>query len=157
MTNHTHTLKDKAFELAGEITLNLNQCKSPNEFIKTSLAALSEIKTHHDVVYAYVVDCQIMYIGESGESFATRFTRHINGVSQQGKKPIPSRVRWREMLNSGGKAQIYIHQCATSNYHSEEVSLRVGFESALITKFNPPLNSPRKAQKRKMVGPKSDN
>lgn len=151
MTNHTHSLKDKAFELAGEISLNLNKCNTPIEFIKASLAALSEIKNHHDVVYAYVVDDKIMYIGESGESFAIRFTRHINGVSQQGKKPIPSRVRWRELLNSGGKAQIYIHQCATSNYHSEEVSLRVGFESALITKFNPPLNSPRKAQKRKMA------
>lgn len=151
MTNHISILKDKVFEFAGEITLNLNECKTPIEFIKASLSALSEIKNHHDVVYAYVLDGQIMYIGESGESFATRFTRHINGVSQQGKKPIPSRVRWREMLNKGGKAQIYIHKCATSNYHSEEVSLRVGFESALITKFNPPLNSPRKAQKRKMV------
>lgn len=141
-------LKDRGFELAGNIKLNLSSY-TPNEFIKASLASLSDIKDHLDVVYVYLVDGQIAYVGESGESFSTRFTRHIRGVSQ--KEPIPSRVRWKELLNSNGLAEIHIHKCGAIDYLGEEVSPRVGFESALITKFNPPLNSPRKSQKRKMA------
>ncbi len=149
MTAHKSFLESKTFELAGDITLNLGEYSTPNEFIKTSLNMLADIKDHEDVVYIYLVDNKIAYVGESGESFAIRFKRHINGVSQ--KKSIPSRERWRELLKNGGVAQIYIHKCTPLDYLGESVSPRVGLESALITKFNPPLNSPKKAQIRKMT------
>lgn len=141
------TLNSLGFELAGEIDLNLNG--NPREFIDASLGKLSHIKDHLDVVYIYFVNNQIAYVGESGESFAIRFKRHIKGVSQKGS--IPSRERWKEMLNNGKTAHIYIHKCEPLDYLGEEVSPRVGFESALITKFNPPLNKPKKAQIRKMA------
>ena len=147
--NNASFLKEHGFNLAGNIALNMSDCATSNEFIKASLLSLSDAKDFHDVVYVYLVDGRIVYVGESGESFATRFTRHIRGVSQ--KAPIPSRVRWKELLTSNGSAQIYIHKCGVVDYFGEEVSPRVGFESALITKFNPPLNSPRKAQKIKMA------
>lgn len=83
MTAHKSFLESKTFELAGDITLNLGEYSTPNEFIKTSLNMLADIKDHEDVVYIYLVDNKIVYVGESGESFAIRFKWHINGVSQK--------------------------------------------------------------------------
>lgn len=151
MTNHTSRLQERGFELAGDLTLDIGNYTKPSQFIKASLESLTDIKDHMDVVYVYVVDGVIVYVGETGENFSTRFKRHINGVMSTSKEPIPSRLRWRELLGSNGVAQIYIHKCQTSDYFGEQVSLRGGFESALISKFDPALNSPREAQKRKMI------
>lgn len=151
MTNSTALLQERGFEFAGDIQLNMSQYTKPSEFIKTALAGLSNIKDHIDAVYVYVVQDEIVYVGETGENFSTRFKRHINGVMSTSKKTIPSRVRWRELLASNGVAQIYIHRCQSADYFGEQVSSRVGFESALISKFDPPLNSMRESQKRKMA------
>lgn len=151
MTQHKLLLQERGFEHAGDIHLNMGEYTKPSEFIKSALNGLSQIKDHIDAVYVYVVDGEIVYVGETGENFSTRFKRHINGVMSTSKKPIPSRVRWRELLGSKGIAQIYIHRCQSADYFGEQVSSRVGFESALISKFNPPLNSPRESQKRKMA------
>lgn len=151
MTKHASLLKKRNFELAGEINLNVGDYDKLSGFIKASLANLSDIKDHRDVVYVYVVDGVIAYVGETGENFSTRYKRHINGVMSTKKEAIPSRVRWRKLLGSKGVAQIYIHKCDSVDYCGEKVSLRGGFESALISKFKPELNSLREAQKRKMA------
>jgi GIY-YIG catalytic domain. len=97
-----------------------------------------------DVLYAFVVDGELMYIGKTTKGLTSRMSNYKNAHSSQ---PTNTRnqKRIRECLLRNQSVEIYVlPDNGLLKYGGFHINLATGLEDSLIKELNPPWNGGRK-------------
>ena len=123
------------FKKRGEFVLNSGEmqatiCKSGN--------------TDSHIIYAHVVDGEVVYIGESSTTFRNRMRLYL---THEGSTNVRVREHLMKELVAGKKVEIYYYKPATVVIDSTlTVNPYVSIEQAIIGKLRPILNKKDTAQ-----------
>lgn len=92
------------------------------------------------ILYAFVVDGVVKYIGKSQQTLRKRINLYKNGDHSQ-KTNIRVRKKITEALLNKNIVSIYVFINKIPLYYSDmEIDLAAGLESGMIAKFNPEWN-----------------
>ena len=93
-----------------------------------------------EILYAFVIGDQVMYIGKSVKTLAQRMYGYQRPGSTQ-RTNVANHNKLRERLTNGDQIEILVF---VDNEHKTHrgfpISLAAGMEDGLIKKFNPPWN-----------------
>jgi hypothetical protein len=93
-----------------------------------------------DILYAFVSDGQVMYIGKTTMPLSKRMYGYQNPGPTQ-LTNIANNAQLRQLLNSGHSVEIYILLDTSNLQHAGfRVSLAAGLEDSLIGTIRPPWN-----------------
>ncbi len=97
-----------------------------------------------NILYAFVVDDMVMYIGKSVQSFRAR----MQGYRSPGKSQltnIRNNGNLRQALESGKRVALYVlPDNGLLHYGGFHVNLAAGLEDALVRELCPPWNGGKK-------------
>jgi len=98
-------------------------------------------KMKKEVVYAFVSDNDVYYIGKSDDTLHGRMTNYKSGKEENKSGITNKKVRSKinEILGSGGKVEIYVLSDIELNHKGFKVSLSSGIEPSLIKALDPNL------------------
>ncbi len=107
---------------------------------------LSKHNLAKNILYAFVTEGRILYIGKSSSSL----TQRLNGYSTPGPTQstnIKNHKKISELLEEGKRVEIYVFAPAEDEilYRGIQLNLAAGLEDSLIAKFQPIWNEIGKA------------
>jgi hypothetical protein len=105
---------------------------------------LSRLATQRNILYAFVCDGEVKYIGKTVSPLATRMSGYRNPSPSQTTN-IRNNARIAEMLATGAAVDIYaLPDNGLLHYGRFHVNLAAGLEDDLIRVIDPPWNGGRK-------------
>lgn len=108
------------------------------------VCGLTRHATQKNVLYAFVCDGEIKYIGKSKSSLATRMSQYRNPAPSQTTN-VRNNHRITELLAAGGSVDIYaLPDSGLLHYGRFHLNLAAGLEDDLIRVIDPPWNGGRK-------------
>lgn len=126
-------LLEVGFQLAGHWQLE-------GEALRLELLRFA---TRRNVLYAFVSDGQVMYIGKTTQSLSTRMRGYLNPSATQTTN-INNNRRIKELLQIGAAAQILVlPDNGLLRYGGFHINLAAGLEDDLIRTVDPPWNGGR--------------
>jgi hypothetical protein len=105
---------------------------------------LSRLATQRNILYAFVCDGEVKYIGKTVSPLATRMSGYRNPSPSQTTN-IRNNARIAEVLAAGAAVDIYaLPDNGLLHYGRFHVNLAAGLEDDLIRVIDPPWNGGRK-------------
>jgi len=95
------------------------------------------------ILYAFVIDGQVMYIGKSIRTLRQRMYNYMNPGPTQPTN-IANNARIAEALRANKTIHLYVFQPDPSTYQGIPLNLAAGLEDGLIAAFKPPWNGSTK-------------
>ena len=89
------------------------------------------------VVYAHTIDEEIVYVGETSNTFYQRMYYYCN---HKGRTNVRVREYMMDMIEEGREVKTYMHKPEQILYESVKINPYVAIEQALIDKIKPILN-----------------
>lgn len=144
--NHIDKLKQFGFSRIGEFTggedlIALKQDGNLSSYINDKLKTMGEIAKIKNVIYAYVVDDLVVYLGESERTFRERYNNHIRNLVDFAIEGKPAYLRWVEFFKTTNRYEIWQMPAPRVNVMGLEIVIRQDFETALIGVFDPMMNT----------------
>lgn len=134
MENPLGRLKAIGFIVAGVWKLNGERI----------ICDLNELATVRNVLYAFVVDGELMYVGKTVQPLRTRMAGYKCPGSTQSTN-IRNNQNIRESLASGKTVDLYVlPDNGLLHYGNFHVNLAAGLEDSVVRELNPPWNGGRK-------------
>lgn len=131
MINDLEFLSSLGFELIGGWFLNF----SGIDF------HLQKYKDKNNILYAFVVDEKIMYVGKSTQTLYKRMMGYKNPGPTQSTN-INNNARIRKNLSENHPVLVYVFvQSEDYLYRGVNINLAAGLEDNLISLLNPPWNA----------------
>jgi hypothetical protein len=131
MENNLQSLLDLGFESVGEWKLRFDQLSFQ----------IDRYKEKKNILYAFVGDGKILYIGKSDQTLYQRMNGYKNPGPTQSTN-INNHSRMKGNLEQNKRTLIYIFfQKEDLIYRGVNVNLAAGLEDNLITIFKPPWNN----------------
>lgn len=127
-------LIDISFRIAG--TWNLD-----GEGISCDLNDLAAVR---NVLYAFAVDGELMYVGKTVQTLRARMTGYRNPGPTQSTN-IKNNSNIRHCLEQGKRVEIYVlPDNGLLHYGRFHVNLAAGLEDSVVRELNPPWNGGQK-------------
>lgn len=107
-------------------------------------AAMTKEAQHVGVIYAYVENGEVVYIGETERTYIARQRNHLMNVYFTDHRRTAAVSKWQEFFASTAGYDIYILPAPVLEYAGLLVSLRQDLETTLVGMFSPRLNTRKK-------------
>lgn len=105
---------------------------------------LTEFATARNILYAFVIDGDLNYIGKTTQSLRARMAGYKTPGPTQSTN-IRNHARIRELLTAGAHVEIFALPDSGLLYYGEfHVNLAAGLEDSLVRDLSPPWNGERK-------------
>lgn len=124
----------------GEDLIALKQEGNLPSYITDRLKAMGETAKIKNVIYAYVVDGMVVYIGETERTFRERYNDHIRNLVDFAIRNKPAYLNWVEFFKTTEQYEIWQMPSPQVVYKGLKVNIRQDFETVLIGEFGPRLN-----------------
>jgi hypothetical protein len=101
---------------------------------------LNKFAENNNILYAFIVNNEIKYIGKSTKTLAERMGQYKNpGISQ--KTNIRNNQHIKDCLLRGNEVYIYVFaDSGMLSYGSFQINLSAGLEDSIIKKYDPEWN-----------------
>jgi hypothetical protein len=144
--NHIDKLKQFGFSLIGEFDggddlIDLKKNGILSSYINGKLNAMGEMARIENVIYAYVVDGMVVYLGESERTFGKRYNNHVRNLVDSAIGNKPAYLRWVEFFKATDRYEIWQMAAPQVEVMGLTINIRQDFETALIGIFSPPMNT----------------
>ena len=114
---------------------------------------LNELASARNVLYAFVVDHELMYIGKTVQSLRKRMAGYKNPGPTQSTN-IRNNANIRDCLLSGKRVEILVlPDNGLLHYGGFHVNLAAGLEDSLVRELVPPWNGGRKETRNQSLEP----
>jgi len=105
---------------------------------------LNELASARNVLYAFAVDGELMYVGKTVQSLRSRMTGYRNPGTTQSTN-IKNNRNVRQSLVQGKTVEILVlPDNGLLHYGNFHVNLAAGLEDSIVRELNPPWNGGRK-------------
>ncbi len=105
---------------------------------------LSELGTARNVLYAFAVDGQLMYVGKTVQALRARMAGYRNPGQTQVTN-IRNNRNIRQSLERGKKVEVYVlPDIRLLQYGMFHVNLAAGLEDSVVRELDPPWNGGQK-------------
>src|ERR1700722_13588324 len=105
---------------------------------------LNDLATARNVLYAFVVDDELMYVGKTVQPLRTRMAGYKNPGPTQSTN-IKNNGKIRDTLAQGKRVEILVlPDNGLLHYGGFHVNLAAGLEDSLVRKLMPPWNGGQK-------------
>lgn len=144
--DHIEKLKEFGFSRIGEFSggedlLAIKQDGKLSAYINDKLNAMGEMAKVENVIYAYVVDGIVVYLGESERTFRKRYNNHIRNLVDFAIERKGVYLRWVEFFKTTDRYEIWQRSAPTITVMGLNINIRQDFETALIGVFAPLMNT----------------
>lgn len=145
--SHIEKLRQFGFSLIGEFSggddlVLLKQEGRLSKYISDNLDAMGDAAKIENVIYAYVVDGVVVYLGESERTFRKRYNNHIRNLVDFAINNKQAYLRWVEFFKTTDRYEIWQRVAPEVEVMGLRLSIRQDFETALIREFSmPPMNT----------------
>jgi hypothetical protein len=112
--------------------------------VEDMLSELGGYGSFADLVYIYVCNDEVVYVGETKQSLRDRLNNRLLSLTASHKRHSGASARWLEFMNGEGSYSLWIRTSRKIAIDGVTVSLRLTEEQALIKKFMPRLNTKSK-------------
>lgn len=127
----------------GEDLIALKQEGNLSSFINDKLEKMGEAAKKKNVIYAYVVDGMVIYLGETERTFRERYNNHIRNLVDFAIDNKPAYQRWVEFFKTTGHYEIWQMLAPQVEVMGLKVNVRQDFETVLINEFDHPTMNTR--------------
>lgn len=151
--DHIDKLKQFGFKpiaefSGGEDLISLKRDGNLSSYIKGKIEAMGDMATIENVIYAYVVDGTVVYLGESERTFGKRYNNHIRNLVDFAINNKPAYLRWVEFFKTTDRYEIWQMAAPRVEVMGLNLNIRQDFETALISVFDyPEMNTRTKGNK----------
>lgn len=144
--NHIGKLKQFGFSRIGKFSggedlIALKQEGRLSSYINDRLKAMGDLAKIENVIYAYVVNGIVIYLGESERTFSKRYNNHIRNLVDYAIEKKPAYLRWVEFFKTTGCYEIWQMSAPRVKIMGLTLNIRQDFETALIGEFSPSMNT----------------
>lgn len=144
--SHIDKLKQFGFSCIGEFSggedlIAIKQGRGLSSYINDKLKTMGEIAKIENVIYAYVVDGIVVYLGESERTFCKRYNNHIRNLVDFAIEGKPAYLRWVEFFKNTDRYEIWQMHAPRVEVMGLNINIRQDFETALIGVFTPTMNT----------------
>ncbi len=144
--DHIDKLKQFGFSRIGEFSggedlIAIKQGGSLSSYINDKLMAMGEMAKIENVIYAYVVNGMVVYLGESERTFRKRYNNHIRNLVDFAIERKPAYLRWVEFFKKIDRYEIWQMPAPRVEVMGLNINIRQDFETALIGVFAPTMNT----------------
>jgi hypothetical protein len=110
------------------------------------LFELLKFRTQKNILYAFVCDGEVMYVGKTIQALASRMAGYRNPAPSQTTN-VRNNGRIRELLGNGAAVDIYaLPDNGLHRYGGFHLNLAAGLEDDIIHTLRPPWNAGRPEQ-----------
>jgi hypothetical protein len=146
MMNHISKLKQFGFSCIGQFSgcedlVSLKREGTLSSYINDKLRTMGDAAKIENVIYAYVVNGMVVYLGESERTFGKRYNNHIRNLVDYAIRNQPSYLRWVEFFKKTDHYEIWQMPAPRVEVLGLNINVRQDFETALIGVFSPPMNT----------------
>jgi len=127
----------------GEDLIAIRQEGNLSSHINDKLKAMGETAKKKNVIYAYVVDGMVVYLGETERSFRERYNNHIRNLVDFAIENKPAYLRWVEFFKTTDRYEIWQMPAPQVEVMGLKVNIRQDFETVLIGEFEYPMMNTR--------------
>lgn len=127
----------------GEDLIAFKQEGNLSSYINDKLKEMGEIAKKKNVIYAYVVDGMVVYLGETERTFRERYNNHIRNLVDYAINNKPAYLRWVEFFKVTDRYEIWQMSAPQVEVMGLIVNIRQDFETALIGEFGHPAMNTR--------------
>jgi hypothetical protein len=114
---------------------------------------LNDLATAHNVLYAFVVDGEVMYVGKTVQPLRTRMAGYKTPGPTQSTN-IKNNGKIREALAQGKRVEILmLPDNGLLHYGGFHVNLAAGLEDSLVRELMPPWNGGQKESLSQLLQP----
>jgi hypothetical protein len=144
--DHIDKLKKFGFSLIGVFSggddlIALKQEGNLSSHINDKLMVMGETAKKKNVIYAYVVDGMVVYLGETERTFRERYNNHIRNLVDFAIESKPAYLRWVKFFKTTDRYEIWQMPAPQVEVMGLKVNIRQDFETVLIGEFdNPTMN-----------------
>lgn len=144
--DHIYKLKQFGFSRIGEFSggadlIALKQDGNLSSYINDKLKTMGEMAKIRNVIYAYVVDGIVVYLGETERTFRERYNNHIRNLVDFAIASQPAYLRWVEFFKTTDRYEIWQMSAPKVEVLGLEVNIRQDFETTLIGVFHSTMNT----------------
>jgi hypothetical protein len=146
--NHVDKLKQFGFLCIGEFSggedlIDLKQEGNLSSYINDKLKVMGEAANEKNVIYAYVVDGVVVYLGETERTFRKRYNNHIRNLVDFAIKNKRAYIGWVEFFKNTDRYEIWQMPAPQVEVMGMTVNIRQDFETVLISEFDYPRMNTR--------------
>ncbi|MCE5181014.1 MAG: hypothetical protein LLG15_04355 [Betaproteobacteria bacterium] len=127
----------------GEDLIALKQEGNLSSYINDKLKAMDETTKKKNVIYAYVVDGMVVYLGETERTFRERYNNHIRNLVDFAIENKPAYLHWVEFFKTTNRYEIWQMPAPQVEFRGLKVTIRQDFETVLIGEFDFPVMNTR--------------
>jgi hypothetical protein len=114
---------------------------------------LNDLANARNVLYAFVVDDELMYLGKTVQSLRTRMAGYKTPGPTQSTN-VRNNLKIRKILAQGKRVQILVlPDNGLLHYGGFHVNLAAGLEDSLVRKLTPPWNGGKKEAPNQLLQP----
>lgn len=125
----------------GEDLIALKREGGLSGYINDKLRAMGNKVKIENVIYAYVVDGRVVYLGESERTFGKRYNNHIRNLVDYAIDNKPAYLRWVAFFKTTDRYEIWQMPAPQVEVMGLKLNIRQDFETALIGVFEPTMNT----------------
>lgn len=127
----------------GEDLIAIKQEGNLSYYINDKLKTMGETAKEKDIIYAYVVDGLVVYLGETERSFRERYNNHIRNLVDFAIESKPAYLGWVEFFKTTARYEIWQMPAPQVEVMGLKVNVRQDFETVLIGEFDYPKMNTR--------------